>query len=200
MYFWGQYFSTWKHVNCGKILHIFLHHTQTHAICGEFQISPHLSCGDIWNFSTCGEIFTCHTWKAEISPHDYYPFIMITSTTSFSTTISSCLIGATVLCTKYVLNVLNVLNMYVRAPENCFIYFYFNLLSSPEVSSKCSKLLKWSFSIGSPAMNAGSHESRRQDGFFVFADVTSFDQPTLCTRARLSSQFSKDTSTSILHH
>ena len=28
----------------------FLHHT--HAICGEFQISPHQSCGDIWNFST----------------------------------------------------------------------------------------------------------------------------------------------------
>ena len=45
-----------------EILHIwrrFLHHT--HAICGEFQISPHLSCGDIWNFSTCGEIFNFPT-------------------------------------------------------------------------------------------------------------------------------------------
>ena len=43
-------------------LHIsrrILHHT--HAICGEFQISPHLSCGDIWNFSTCGEIFNFPT-------------------------------------------------------------------------------------------------------------------------------------------
>ena len=37
----------------------FLHHT--HAICGEFQISPHLSCGDIWNFSICGEIFNFPT-------------------------------------------------------------------------------------------------------------------------------------------
>ena len=54
-------FST--NVLLGSIfLHIwqrFLHHT--HAICGEFQISPHLSCGDIWNFSTCGEIFNFPT-------------------------------------------------------------------------------------------------------------------------------------------
>ena len=30
---------------------------QTHATCGEFQISPHLSCGKSCIFSSCGEIF-----------------------------------------------------------------------------------------------------------------------------------------------
>ena len=54
--------SIFLHMKIAWILHIwrhFLHHT--HAISGEFQISPHLSCGDIWNFSTCGEIFNFPT-------------------------------------------------------------------------------------------------------------------------------------------
>ena len=34
----------------------FLHHT--HAICGEFQISPHLSCGDIWKLGHICKIYS----------------------------------------------------------------------------------------------------------------------------------------------
>ena len=34
---------------------------QTHARCGEFQISPHLSCGKTWISSRFGEIFDLPT-------------------------------------------------------------------------------------------------------------------------------------------
>ena len=67
----------------------FLHHT--HATCGEIHMSPYLSCGEIWNFSTWRELLGIstsamwrnlkllhtwryfrflnyrHAWKAEIS-------------------------------------------------------------------------------------------------------------------------------------
>ena len=49
-----------------------LHHT--HAICGEFQISPHLSRGNIWKFSTCGEIFNFPT----IVIHEKLKFLHMT--------------------------------------------------------------------------------------------------------------------------
>ena len=52
-------FTTKKHKFsiCGDFFYII----HMHARCGEFHISPHLSCGDIWNYSICEEILEIYT-------------------------------------------------------------------------------------------------------------------------------------------
>ena len=80
MYFWAQFFSTWKRVNCGKkcINFAYMATFSTSHTCHMWRISDfstsvmwrHLKFLHMWrNFQFP---HNCHTWKAEISPHDNF--------------------------------------------------------------------------------------------------------------------------------
>ena len=78
MYFWAQFFSTWKRINFGKkcINFAYMATFSTSHTCHMWRISDfstsvmwrHLKFVHMWrNFQFPPNY---HTWKAEISPHD----------------------------------------------------------------------------------------------------------------------------------